>query len=435
MNKPLLSLFIHALVSFNLLYITSINAVSSEVKYLEKRSKKHIHGTHKECPLPENIIDIVECAMTFHPSVKRGLLKLDVASTLKEKALQRPNPTLNSRYVKGSQNGNDVSEFETNLTFTLELGGKRDSRKKYALAQKGEAIAANESIKSHIKTQTILNLYRLRQVYTEKEIINEALRAFSKVIKQLKKLPRLSSEQESSLILFEIALEETRVGESEIFEEMRKLEHYFHIATGHSLSEIKRLLPKAYDSWPKINDYRKNGTSPQIKVSEALSNLANKELQVQKSRAWPNLKVGPALLVERNGFVENKMIGVNIQVPLPLFQTNNGGKAYARSKLLKAQKNIVFQKAEEDHERLEQFKIYKSAVNILNKTMNKKEINRKHNRIERLYLRGVVGSSVFLDSLKQKMSYLKSRNHRELTAVKALWNIYNFDGVLLKEKI
>ena len=67
--------------------------------------------------------------------------------------------------------------------------------------------------------------------------------------------------------------------------------------------------------------------------------------------------------------------------------------------------------------------------------MKKKEIDKKHNRIERLYLRGVVASSVFLDSLKQKLSYLKSRNHRELTAVKALWNIYKFDGVILKERI
>jgi cobalt-zinc-cadmium efflux system outer membrane protein len=395
----------------------------------------HVHGVHKECPLPKSLNDITDCAMIFHPSVKRGLLKLNSSKKLEQVAAQGPNPTLFSRYVRGDSNGNETSELEANLSFTFELGGKRDSRKKYAFANKNKTIALNEATKSEVKIKTILSLYRLRQVMIEIKITKEAIRAFSKVIKQLKKLPRLSAQQEGALTLFEISLEETRVNESELFEEERKLEHYFHISTGHSLNEIKGFLPLPPTKWPKVMSQKINTNSPEIKKLKSLTVLAQKGLEVQKADAWPNLRVGPSLAIERVGMNSNKMLGLNIQIPIPIFQTNQGGKAFARSELVKARRNVVLTKTEERHERMEQLRVYKSAVNILNKTMKQSVVEKKHKKIERLYLRGVISSSIFLDSLKQKLSYLKSRNHREITAVKSLWSIYNFDGRVFEEKI
>ena len=427
--------FILTILGLQALLAVPLKAIAFENVHSISEGKKHVHGVHKECPLPKNAADIVECALEFHPSVKRGLLNLDSASKLGEKAAQIPNPTLSSRFVKGENNGDEISELEANLTFTLEVGGKRGARKEYAFASKNIAMASNEAIKSEVKVNTVLSLYRLRQILTEKRIVKEALRAFSKVIGQLKKLPRLSAEQEASLTLFEIALEETRVNESEVFEEERKLEHYFHVSTGHSLAEIKDFLPKPPKVWPTIIDHQKSVTSPEIKRLKSLTLLAQKELEIQKSDAWPDLKIGPSVAIERDGAVQNKMVGLNIQIPIPLFQANGGGKAFARSELVKAQKNVTLTQAEEKHERYEQLRVYESAVSILNKTMKQNVIEKKHNRIESLYLRGVVSSSVFLDSLKQKLSYLKSRNHRELTAVKALWNIYKYDGKIFEEKI
>lgn len=400
-----------------------------------EEGKKHIHGAHKECPLPKTRMDIIDCALSFHPSIKRGILKIDSTTKLEEQASQIPNPTLSTRFVKGDSNGEENSELEANLSFTLELGGKRGSRKEYAQARKSEAEATNDTTKANVKIATILNLHRLRQVLEEKKLLTEAISAFSKVIGQLKNLPRLSAEQEASLTLFEIALEETKVNESEIFEEERKLEHYFHIATGHSLEEINDFLPKAPTVWPHIQQQKSELSSPEVKKLKSLAQLAGKELEIQKSEAWPDLKIGPSLAIERDGGIENKMIGFNVQIPIPVFQVNGGGKAYARSELLRAQKNISLTIAEENHERFEQLRVYESAVKILGKTMKLNTVERKHNRIEKLYLRGVVSSSVFLDSLKQKLSYLKSRNHREITALKALWSIHKYDGKIFKEKL
>ena len=284
---------------------------AEELIHGKEEGKKHIHGAHKECPLPKSRMDIVDCALSFHPSVKRGMLNINSTTKLEEQASQIPNPTLSTRYVKGDNNGDENSELEANLSFTVELGGKRGSRKGYAQARKSEAEATNDATKANVKITTILNLHRLRQVLKEKKVLAEAVAAFSKVIGQLKKLPRLSAEQEASLTLFEIALEETKVNESETFEEERRLEHYFHIATGHSLEEIRDFLPNTPVTWPRIQPHKSGNSSPEVKKLKSLAHLADKELEIQKSEAWPDLKIGPSIAIERDGGIENKMIGFN----------------------------------------------------------------------------------------------------------------------------
>lgn len=397
--------------------------------------KKHIHGVHKECPLPKNTEDIIKCALGFHPRMKRGELIVDSLTKLEEKASQIPNPTLSTRFVKGANNGRDTSELETNLSFTLELGGKRSLRTEYAAAKKTQAIILNDATKADVKITTVLNMHRLRQLLEEKKLLSEAVIAFSKVIGQLRNLPRLSAQQEASLTLFEMALEETKIDESELYEELRILEHYFHVATGHSIREINDFLPEAPSVWPRVIKTEQKRNSPEVNKMKSLLALASTEYKIQKSQVWPDLKIGPSLVIEKDGIAENRMIGLNLQLLIPVFHANSGGKTYANSELLRAKKNVSLTIAEESHERFEQQRIYESSVKILNKTMKKNLVEKKHNRIEKLYLRGVVSSSVFLDSLKQKLSYLRSRNNRELRALKALWNIYKYDGKIFEVKI
>lgn len=400
-----------------------------------ERGGGHIHGVHKECALPKSQGDIVQCAIDFHPDVRRSSLKVESSEKLSEQASQVPNPTLSARYVKGDKNGEDVSSLEANLGFKIEVGGKRGSRINRAQAVHSQTEASDHQVKARVKTQTILNLHRLRQVFIEKKILLEATSAFKKVIGQLKRLPRLSAEQEASLTLFEMALEETKVSESVLFEEEREIEHFFHVSTGHSIDEIRPYLPKSPSNWPSVKKAKGNKLSPDLKKLKSLEELALSELEVQKSKSWSDIEIGPSISIEKEGSEENRKIGFNIQIPLPLFQANGGGKAYARSEVTRAQKSLALTRAEEGHERFEQLRVYESAVSTLKRTMKQSVIENKHAKIEKLYLRGVVSSSVFLDSLKQKLSYIISRNNRELTALRALWSIHKYDGKILEEKI
>lgn len=428
-QKRLFIIFLILLLTVQTFFHASAD---DDISHKFEKKGKHVHGTHLECSLPDNTQDIINCALMLHPSIRKTKYKLDTASKLIKKASQIPNPSLNSRYVKGNQN----SELESNLLFNLELGGKRKSRKKYAESVKNEVVALQEQIKAEVKILTVLNLYRLRQIFDEKRAIDETLHAFSRVIKQLKELPRLTAEQEGSLILFQMAYEEAKFQKSEIFEEERKLEHYFHVATGHSLKEIKPFLPKPPKVWPKINShYSTNEISPEVKKLKSTAKIEENYLKIQKSESWPNLKLGPSFSFETDNGTENKMFGLNVQIPIQIFHANDGGKSYAKKRWIEAKKNVEITQSEESHERFEQSRIYESSVHLLNQTMNKYKVGIQQDKLEMMYLRGVISSSIFLESLKQKLSYLKSRNKREMAALKALWNIYKFNGKVLGKKI
>lgn len=438
-NNPMRNLSFNRIICFVIqmyfLFVTQQLTYAEDEHHGFEEGKKHVHGAHEECPLPKSRMDIVNCAIHFHPIVKRSVLRIDSSSKLQEQANQIPNPTLSSRFVKGDNNGVDVSELEASLSFTLELGGKRNSRTEFAMAKKEEAIANAEAVKADLKKLTIISMYRLRQVIEEKKLLSEATVAFTRVIEQLRKLPRFSAEQEASLTLFEMAFEETKINESELFEEERKLEHFFHVSTGHSVAEIREYLPESPYKWPELSSSQEQAISPEIKKLKSLATLAETKLEIEKSDAWPNLIIGPSIAIEKDGGTENRLVGFNIQIPIPLFQVNGGSKSYARNEFIRAQKNIELMRNEENHERFEQLQVYESSVNVLNKTMKQKLIEEKHDRIEKLYLRGVVSSSVFLDSLKQKMSYLRNRNQREIAALNALWSLHIYDGKIFKEKI
>ena len=169
--------------------------------------------------------------MEFHPSVQKSRYEIQSSQSLEEQAAQIPNPVINSRYVKGEDAGQVNSELEANIQFKLELGGKRNAR-----INKAKSILAstNLSLKErqvHVKLETITALYRLKQLKQETKMVNQTLQAYRQVIKKLRNIPTLNSEQVASLTLFEVALEETKVLQSELFQEEKKLEHFF--SCGH----------------------------------------------------------------------------------------------------------------------------------------------------------------------------------------------------------
>jgi cobalt-zinc-cadmium efflux system outer membrane protein len=410
-------------------------SLASESKHTHKEISEHIHGLHRECPLPKNTRDIIDCSLSFHPTLQKEKLEVKSIEALGKKAGQIPNPILISRFVQGEQGDVETSELEANFRFQVELGGKRGARVKYAKALLTKSRFGLEEKKERIKFQTIYSLYRLKQVINEANLIQETITAYRSVIKKLKSIPRISAEQQASLTLFEIGLQESQIHESELYEEERSLEHFFHVATGNSLPEIEKYLPEAPSKWPKVRAQRHSDKSARIKKMDALTEVAINNLRIEEANSWPTLDIGPSLAIEKNGPNQNKMIGVSVRVPIPFFQANGGAKAFAKSKQVKSKKARELAHAFESHERFEQLKVYTSSVRLLEKSPPLTEVFRKYRKLESLHKRGVVSNQSYLDSLKQKVSYVQKKNQRIMTAIKSLWKIYRFDGEVLKKEL
>ncbi|MAF77561.1 MAG: hypothetical protein CME60_05310 [Halobacteriovoraceae bacterium] len=433
MNLFYKSVFVALFIYMGMIHSSYSNEESKSHDPSEKN--RHIHGSHEECELPNQVNDIISCALQFHPLVKREELKSKVSSKLFDQASQVPNPTFNTRYIQGESQGKEVSELESNLFFEFELGGKKKARQDLAKSIYSHSQLSEQKMKAKVKKETILNLYRLRQVKDEEKANADSLAAFEKVIRRLKNLPRLNAEQEADLTLFEIAKEEALVEKAVLYQEERRIEHFFHIATGHSIGEIKKFIPGFKNNWPLIDERSESKNSLYVEGLKLESLQARNQLKLERSRAWPNLKVGPSLMVDQGVTNKNTLVGLSVSLPIPILNQNSGGKSLALENHLKSQKEVEFRKAEESHERNEQLHVYRNTVSILKATLKNKELQKRQNRIEKLYMRGLIASSVFLESVRQKLSYIKSRNERELVALSSLWNIYEFDGAILKEQI
>ena len=422
-------------MKFFLILITLSSVYASEIEHTHAEEKKHIHGAHRECPLPKSKSDIVNCALEFHPDIQTQKYEIESSKGLKGKAGQIPNPIFISRYVQGEQNGFETSELESSLRFRVELGNKRKARIDHARSVTGSEELTLLEKKVDIKIQTILNLYRIRLVRLEYQFVKDSIKIYEKVIQKLKNLPKLDANQEASLTLFEISLEESKVHQSELYQIERKLEHFFHVATGNSLDEIKAFLPTIPTNWPSIPRQKHKYKSAKIKKLKSLTKLAMSEVEIEKSKAWPTLDIGPSVLVDKANGQENEMVGVSVRVPIPFFQVNGGAKAWAKSKLEKSKKVVELTHAFESHERFEQLQVYESSVSLLKNSISIDSLIKKHKRLEKLYDRGVVSNQVYLDSLKQKINYIQRRNSRVMTALSSLWNIYKFDGKVMEKSI
>ncbi len=394
----------------------------------------HEHGTHFECALPKGPQDVVDCAKENHPDVLRKKNEADHTKFSEDVARQIPNPELDAEVTKGS---GDLSNSTVGILQPIEWGGKRSSRINSAKAQISFVDAELKEIEAEIIRETVVNLHRLRQIEQEKKILGDTIQTLEKLISQQASRLNLPPEQQVTLSVYRMALMDSKIKSAEIFDEERALEHYFHVSTGHSLEELKPVLPKALNQWPHFETVP-NGTpaSPGLLKALAEKNEFLADLDLAKAAAWPGLKVGPMWNSQAGvGEPAQSLLGFRVMMDIPVLNWNSGGRSFAQAGVLRGNKNISLLKAEEKHERSEQLKIYQSALSTLKAVPETNVIEKEFQRNESLARRGLISGPLLIEFHRQRAELTRSRNTRELKAIAALWHIYQFDGRIFSETL
>lgn len=393
----------------------------------------HVHGSHPECPLPKSAADVVICALSESPMAKRSRLAADQSRSFIEVARQMPNPEIDLESATGQRDGGEASSTDIGLLLPIEWGGRRAARVSSAQAQANVLIAQELQVQADIVTQTIRNLHRLRQLEIEKTLLIENVETLQKIISQQSSRPALTPDQQVTLTVYRMALADTKIQQSELFEEERKLEHYFHVATGHSLVELKPILPPAPASWPNISE-KPSESSPGIRKAIADREFALARLSSERSLVWPQLRIGPMAKLERNNFQNENLFGLRLMMDLPLLNQNFAGRAFAEVGVRQAETLINLTRDEENHERAEQTKVYFSAVEVLKNSPTIEAIQKDFNRTQSAVRRGLISGPLLIELHRQRSELIRSRNGRELKAIDALWLIYKIDGRIFTEK-
>ncbi len=382
-----------------------------------------------ECDKLDTTQEVLNCALERHPEVRESNLAVEQSAQGRSIAAQRPNPELNSQGVYGGQSSNH-SVTEINLSHTFELGGKRDSRLKRAEAEMNLSQAFRAQSRDQVYLGMLIALYRIRQIQEELGAMDDALRTFTRISKQYRSRSRLNPEQRASLRLFEVAEQDYKMKratlETEKDFQLRTLEY----AIGHDYVPKASVLPAKKTTWPSLPSNSSEASGAQVRAVEAELQKAKSEGEIAKSTGWPDVKLGPTVIMQRQGSQSYESYGFNLSLPLPLYHRNGAQVAAANAGIERATIALEAARHENSDQRAYLRKKYESAVKVLSEAPSAKEMNKKHEEVESLFTQGFLNGTVIVEIHRQASDFIKTQNEQEINAIESLVRYYALEGKL-----
>lgn len=368
--------------------------------------------------------DLYECLTKNHPDITSASLHLEVAKSLNDKITQLPNPELSVRSIQGNNAGENVGSTEVGLSFNLsDTLLKRYALKKWGRAEEKISSITVKELEFQAQSQSLKNLYRFRQLLDELETVTEALETFKKIEHQYQYRKVKSPEQSVILNLVELAQGDYELQKNHLITEKTEIDTFLKGILGETFEMKKEWLPSLKRQWPAISlseiskpTFEFQKISAEKEKSEAEKKLANVE-------SWPNISAGP--IMERSTSGTNQFIsyGVNVTIDLPVFSLNQAGRTLADKNFLKSQRTyeVSLKKLEFDKKLIHQR--YLLAIESLKKSINNKNLKKKHDQIDALFRQGLTSGTSVIEAHRQIVEFQKSQHEHEMEALDALLHL------------
>ncbi|MBS1972670.1 MAG: TolC family protein [Bdellovibrionales bacterium] len=388
-----------------------------------------ILAAENPCDAVKNASQIVLCAESRSPEVLKAESNLNAKKAGVDQATQLLNPEFSSEYVAGKSAGQNQSELDMSLAFPIEVGGGRSARKSLAEFEVKRAEAELNKARAEVRKQVILNLTRLRQLNEESVLVDESINVFTKLVHQYQQRPKLSPEHEVTSEVFDLAKSDYNFKKQELEEEISKISSYFKITLGKSADDIRGSIPGKIVKWPDVSEKvdQVNG-SPLLAIYEAEIGMSQAELAKARSEILPSLSVGPSIKRVSDGDQTSSQVGLNISMPLPILNANQGGRATATANLKAAEmkRNLALEEVKTLREAL--VKQYLKSIKLLKSASTGATQEKRHKKIESHFYRGLVPSSLVIEAHRSLVDFEKTRNERELKALENYLDLRFVDG-------
>lgn len=355
-----------------------------------------------------------------NPSLKETLAQKAVLSELEGQAAQRPNPSMEFEHEVSEQFGVDVRSFRLMLLHTVELGSKRDRRIELARAQKDVLAQDIDSSYRENYIDALIMYRRAQQLSLFISIIEDAIGSFDSLIATMKQRKRLTPLETVSLDTLELAKGDLQgrlheyVHEKETVEvEVMYLANCKNPKFEYAAMQYPRFSKIVFDKGHGLAK-RENAVLTQMDASKKQA----------ESLKIPDLRIGPIVGRQNQGHEEIDSVGVGIFLDIPLFHANDAQRSLAEKKLREQQvrssnrlRRLELKLEKEKH-------VYHHSLESLSAMPSLKEVGQKHQRVKRLYARGVVSPSVVIEAHRQHLEYIRSYFEIENDILNSLKKMY-----------
>lgn len=378
----------------------------------------------KDCA-PKGYEELVRCAMDRSADVQILERQWKAASHLEGIARQWHNPEIE---VESVYKGSEKSETTAALLFDVRLGGKREAEIQEAQGEVQKAKAGRDLDVSRAKLDLILKLYQLSHLNHQIQIEEESVSTFSKIAGQYRRRAALSPEQEVSLSVFKMAISDHQLNLVKLKAEQEKVLQEVVSSTGFSKETISKNLPGHKTAWPAIPSAGDLEASPHSQFASGELLAAQGQKDKADAAAWPDLKLGPAIKLQKEGEAKDNYFGFAVSMPLPFFSWNGAGRNYGAQKLAEAEIHHALAKRKISGMREQLAKKYEATVLALKAAGSDKAAEDKHERVEHHFFKGLVPSSLVIEAHRQLVDLEEKRNESEREAIEALGSLLILDG-------
>ncbi len=388
------------------------------------------------CDSIKSAQDILLCALGNHPEVKLAESSLQRDALLKSIAKQLPNPEFEGSVLSGQPGAPEGVFIDVGITQAIELGGKRKNRIKQAVATEQLTRAQLLESKELTALNTVLALYRLRQIKNELAVSNEATSTYQHIVANYKSRPKLAPDQEVSSSVFNLAQDEIKLKKASLLLEQSSLLQFLTLATGLSDKQILSQLPSGKSNWPTFSLSKdQNALNAELAKANADKAISEANLKLAKSNAWPDFKLGPSFQTQTEIAGQNSAAGVTFGLGIPIFSHNKGGIEYAKRDHAKTILSQQLASEKNQSERLKQIERYNQTLKLLQQVKSASFVNRGHENLEKYFAEGLISAPLVIETHRQMIELTEAKNIQELNAIDALWRLYIIDGKVLEAKL
>lgn len=378
----------------------------------------------EDCPIPKELDDILSCLKTNHYLVQLKTYEVANSEHLSEAMGQRPNPTFNIQTVHAGS----ARQTQVILSQELDLAGRLS-----ALRNQGKLTHSMNKIQrsmtqEEIVESVLLNIHHLIHLNETLKVNREVRNSLNSVIRALKKRPVLNPDQEASFLNFNLQKAEVNNLIALLEDEEEEVLLFFFLNGGYQKEQVLKVMEDHQHPLELVSS--KQGHSLNLERLGLETRWAKEEFNLQKASVWSGISIGPMYMDDKMGGPREKLFGLSLTMPIPLWQANGANKAIAKSAFSNSQKQFDLFRRKESLEKSSLLTRISKLKKTLSKLPEESELVASHKRTEKLYSQGLISSTVYLDSHRIWRDVSASKLELEEKILRLTIEYYRLSGKL-----
>ncbi len=341
-----------------------------------------------------------------------------------KEAKQILNPEVESEFNFDSSKKQSISILQP-----IEIGGKRSARIEIANAKNNESLINDQSIRARVATEISLSLVKYRQLFIRISLLEEMKRSLKSLTRRLKEKAVRTPEEKTAVMIFSMQSTVLDTQLLSLKQKFKLTKNLLELSFGRNIKRSDKLISKERKSWPVLKHDLVKET---FRSKLALASLAQikGEFEYQKSKAWPEISIGPVMEKQSGNDAE---FGAKIELVLPLFNRNGGAKQESRAKLFKMQSLHSRTKLRESIKIKTFFEQYYDIAQFLKRSPSQKNIKKSISKSLELFSKGMIQPSGIVESYRSTIETLEAVQEKELSIYSLYWQLQSYSGEVPKE--